>query len=57
MCAHDRREAAWARLAREMPADALQRLSHTVPLTAVADLGPEILAGRTQGRVVVDVTA
>jgi acrylyl-CoA reductase (NADPH) len=57
MCPRDRREAAWARLAREMPADALERLSHTVPLAALAELGPKILQGRTQGRVVVDVTA
>ncbi len=57
MCPRDRREAAWARLAREMPADALERLSHTVPLTALAELGPEILGGRTEGRIVVDVGA
>jgi acrylyl-CoA reductase (NADPH) len=57
MCPRDRREAAWARLAREMPADALDRLSHTVPLSELAALGPEILQGRTQGRIVVDVEA
>ena len=55
MCPSDRREAAWARLAREMPADALDRLSHTVPLAALPELGPKILKGETQGRVVVDV--
>ncbi len=55
MCPTNRREAAWARLAREMPADALERLSHTVPLTALAELGPKILQGQTAGRVVVDV--
>ena len=55
MCPTNRREAAWARLAREMPADALERLSHTVPLSALAELGPKILQGQTAGRVVVDV--
>jgi len=57
MCPSERREAAWSRLANEMPADALERLSHTVPLTALADLGPKILKGQTEGRVVVDVQA
>jgi acrylyl-CoA reductase (NADPH) len=40
-----------------MPADALDRLSHTVPLAALPELGPKILQGETQGRVVVDVKA
>jgi acrylyl-CoA reductase (NADPH) len=57
MCPSDRREAAWGRLASEMPADALERLSHTVPLDALMDLGPKILQGQTEGRVVVDVQA
>ncbi len=57
MCPLPRREAAWARLAGEMPADALERLAHTVPLAEVAELGPKILQGQTAGRVVVDVQA
>ena len=57
MCPGNRRAAAWARLASEMPTDALERLSHTVPLTALAELGPQILRGQTEGRVVVDIKA
>ena len=55
MCPNNRRAAAWARLASDMPNDALERLSHTVPLTALAELGPKILLGQTEGRVVVDI--
>ena len=57
MCPGNRRAAAWARLASEMPTHALERLSHTVPLSALAELGPKILQGQTKGRVVVDINA
>ena len=57
MCPGNRRAAAWARLANEMPTDALERLSHTVPLSALAELGPKILRGQTKGRVGVDIKA
>ena len=57
MCPGNQRAAAWARLANEMPTDALERLSHTVPLSALAELGPKILRGQTKGRVVVDIKA
>jgi acrylyl-CoA reductase (NADPH) len=57
MCPLPRREAAWARLAAEMPPGALERLAHTVALGELAELGPKILQGQTAGRVVVDVQA
>lgn len=46
---------AWARLARELPGDKLDSMSKTVGLDDLATLGRDIVAGRVQGRVVVDV--
>ncbi len=56
-CPIDRRRKAWARLAREAPLDKLDTLTQVVPLGRVLDVGPDILAGRVRGRVVVDVNA
>lgn len=53
----NRRSAAWARLAREMPKAPLAALSRTVALAEVPELGAAILKGGVQGRVVVDVKA
>ena len=53
----ERRIAAWERLARDLPAAALDRMTRVVPLAAVPGLAGEILAGRVQGRVVIDVNA
>ena len=55
MCPMPRRERAWARLAAELPMEALDRLTRVVPLSALPELAPKILKGETQGRVVVDV--
>ena len=52
-----RREAAWARLARDLPADLLARVTTTVPLAEVPRLADAILRGQVRGRVVVDVNA
>jgi acrylyl-CoA reductase (NADPH) len=49
------RRVAWERLAREMPRDALKRISRTEPLAAVPRLAEEILAGRVRGHVIIDV--
>lgn len=48
------RAQAWERLA-VLPDAVLDGIAHTVPLEAVVDLAPKILAGQVQGRVVVDV--
>lgn len=56
-CPTPRREQAWARLAADLDPDLLDRMTTVEPLTAVPRLAEEILAGRTQGRVVVDVRA
>ncbi len=56
-CPSARRKVAWARLARELPAEALARIAQVVPLREVPALAPAILQGRIRGRVVVDVNA
>jgi acrylyl-CoA reductase (NADPH) len=57
MCPAPAREAAWQRLARDLPRAALDRLTHVIPLSAVPEHAPKILRGQTAGRVVVDVNA
>jgi len=57
MCPRDERIEAWRRLARDLPADRLAAMTETVPLSAVAEQAPRILAGAVRGRVVVDLTA
>lgn len=51
------REQAWARLARDLDLDRLERLVHEIPLAKAIDAAAEILAGRVRGRLVVDVNA
>lgn len=57
MCPFGRRQIAWSRLAEEMPKDALDSLTHVIPLADLPEQGSRILKGETQGRVVVDVSA
>jgi acrylyl-CoA reductase (NADPH) len=57
MCPVERRRAAWARLARDLPLEQLDALTQVVPLAALPELGQKILAGNVRGRVVVDVRA
>ncbi|MBZ9749391.1 oxidoreductase [Deinococcus sp. HMF7604] len=54
-CPAERREAAWARLARDLPAARLAPITQTRGLSEVPTLAPEILAGRVRGRTVIDV--
>jgi acrylyl-CoA reductase (NADPH) len=56
MCPRDERIEAWQRLARGLPLDKLDRMTETVPLSALPGLAPKILDGATSGRIVVDVT-
>lgn len=49
------RVTAWQTLAHEIDFDELARLSRIEPLSRIAPLAEEILAGRVRGRVVVDV--
>jgi acrylyl-CoA reductase (NADPH) len=57
MCPYAERLEAWARLARDLPLDRLDRMTETVPLSALPELAPKILEGAVRGRVVVDVRA
>jgi acrylyl-CoA reductase (NADPH) len=49
------RKSAWARLARDLPGDKLDAISQMAGLGDLARLGPEILAGKVRGRMVIDV--
>ncbi len=49
------REAAWARLARDLDVGKLDAMTQEVGLSEAIDLGAQILAGQVRGRVVVDV--
>ena len=57
MCPIERRRAAWARLARELPAETLEAITETVPLAALPALAGKILEGGVRGRIVVDLQA
>ena len=57
MCPRERRQKAWARLARDLPMDQLESMIVPAKLGDLPRLGPEILAGKVRGRVVVDVNA
>ncbi len=57
MCPRDQREAAWARLARDLPMGLLETMTQVEPISALPDLAGKILKGQVQGRVVVDVNA
>ncbi|WP_026261207.1 MDR family oxidoreductase [Kiloniella laminariae] len=52
-----RRERAWQRVVSDLPMDKLEAMSKTVSLGDLEDLGPAILKGTVQGRLVVDVNA
>ncbi|GGL68175.1 quinone oxidoreductase [Deinococcus aerolatus] len=54
-CPQPRREAAWARLARDLPASRLASVTRTHGLSEVTALAPQILAGQVRGRTVIDV--
>jgi acrylyl-CoA reductase (NADPH) len=54
---YDRRIVAWDRLARDLPLGLLEEMIVTATLADLPRLGTEILAGKVQGRVVVDVNA
>jgi acrylyl-CoA reductase (NADPH) len=54
-CPMAERKEAWARLARDLPADKLEAVMQTVTLADLPRLGADILGGRVRGRIVVDV--
>ena len=54
-CPVARRAEAWARLAADLPTALLDGMTTVAPLADVPALAEQILAGRTRGRVVIDV--
>jgi acrylyl-CoA reductase (NADPH) len=42
---------------RDLALDKLDRITETMPLSALPEAAPKILAGQIRGRVVVDVSA
>ena len=56
-CPGSRREAAWQRIARDLPVDKLRAMTQTAPLSDVPRLASAILKGEVRGRVVIDVRA
>lgn len=55
MCPVPRRTAAWERLAKELPESAYSQIKRVVSLDEVPALAAEMMAGKSRGRVVVDV--
>jgi acrylyl-CoA reductase (NADPH) len=51
------REAAWARLAEDLPAGMLEAITEVVPMSSLPEQGEAIMAGQTRGRIVVDPNA
>lgn len=51
------REAAWARIATDLPVDLVEALTEVVPLSELLERGPSILEGQVRGRWVVDPNA
>ncbi len=52
----ERRDAAWALLARRLDATLLDSMTEVVGLTQVMDVAPKLLAGQVRGRLVVDTS-
>ncbi|HEY7442937.1 MAG TPA: MDR family oxidoreductase [Vicinamibacterales bacterium] len=48
---------AWERISKELPLAQLEAMTTIEPLSAIKDLSAQILAGKTRGRIVIDVNA
>ncbi|MDW8336542.1 MAG: MDR family oxidoreductase [Tepidimonas sp.] len=57
MAPQPRRQAAWARLARDLEPAMLQAMSRTIGLGEAPAAAAQVLAGQVRGRLVVDVNA
>jgi len=55
MCPRGERSEAWQRVVRDLPLDRLDRMTESVPISALPGLAPKILGGEIRGRIVVDV--
>jgi acrylyl-CoA reductase (NADPH) len=52
-----RRREIWGRVLRDLPMSVLDSLMMIAPMSKVVEMGEQILAGQTRGRVVIDVNA
>jgi acrylyl-CoA reductase (NADPH) len=50
-----KREKAWQRLARDLPAKKLAEMTRVEPMSKLVELASSILAGQVRGRIVIDV--
>lgn len=57
MAPKEKRFVAWQKLARDLDADKLDRITQEITLAQALDKAPEILAGKVRGRLVVNVNA
>lgn len=57
LCPFERRQAAWQRLAVELPKEHLEQMMTTIRLEDLPAKAAEILAGQVKGRLVVDLSA
>lgn len=57
MCPKPRRVAAWQRLAQDLDREKLARMMSIEPMSKIKELAEAIIAGKTRGRVVIDVNA
>jgi acrylyl-CoA reductase (NADPH) len=57
MASKARRLAAWKKLAKDVEADKLSRITQEITLSEALTKAPEILAGKVRGRLVVNVNA
>jgi acrylyl-CoA reductase (NADPH) len=55
-CPVNLRKVAWERLSRELPVDLLEQIFKVISLQEVPLFAENLLAGKVNGRVVVDVT-
>ena len=55
MAAMARREEAWRRLAADLPVEIPAKTATADAMSNALELAPQILAGETRGRVVIDV--
>lgn len=55
MASKERRQHAWDRLESDLDRNKLTQLTTVEPMSALPQLGPKIIAGKTRGRVVIDV--
>jgi acrylyl-CoA reductase (NADPH) len=57
MCPKERRVIAWDRLSSDLPQEKLEEIITVVNLAEIPKYADEILAGKIQGRIIVDVNA